>query len=177
MKKWLLAGIGIAAITAVLFAFWKNGPTNPVRLGEHINLLASGKSLPVNFDEIAFQNEDHPGNEYLVEKAVNQIGYLKMWRHFKLDTTGIPAVDFQKNAVIFIGTYESGSCPYKIEEAAIRAEGEELSIRLAAKSGVCTTDATPRTFVIEIEKDASEKLRNFVVVQGRKETSVPVLEE
>ncbi|WP_409271934.1 hypothetical protein V1499_19870 [Neobacillus sp. SCS-31] len=177
MKKWLLAGIGIAAIIAVFFAFGKNVPTNPVRLGEGINLLSSEKSLPLNFDEIAFQNEDHPGNEYLVKKAVNQIGYLKMWRHFKLDTTGIQAVNFQKNAVIFIGTYESGSCPYKIREAVFRNGGEELSIQLAAESGVCTTDATPRTFVIKIEKDASEKLRNLIVVQGGKEISVPVLDE
>ncbi|WP_316569517.1 hypothetical protein [Neobacillus sp. YIM B06451] len=177
MKKWLLAGIGIAAIMVVLYAFGKNGPVNPVRLGEQINLLASGKSLPVNFDDIAFQNEDHPDNEYLVKKAVNQIGYLKIWRHFRLDTADIPAVDFQKNAVIFFGTYESGSCPFKIEEATFRAGEEELSMRLAAESGVCTTDATPRTFVIEIKKDASEKLRNFVVVQGGKETSVPVLED
>ncbi|RDU37802.1 hypothetical protein DRW41_08250 [Neobacillus piezotolerans] len=177
MKKWLLSSIGIAAIIAVLFTFLKNGPTNPVSLGEHINLLASGNSLPANFEEISFQNENHPGNKYLVKKVGNQIGYQKMWSYFGLDSARIPAIDFSKKAVIFIGTYESGSCPYKFEEAAIRAAGEELAIRLAAASGVCTTDASPRTFVIGIEKDASENMRNFVVLQGRKEISVPVLEE
>ncbi|WP_053368074.1 hypothetical protein [Bacillus sp. FJAT-27245] len=177
MKKWLFAGIGIAVVIVVLLAFGKNRPTNPVRLGAHINLLASGKSLPDKFEEHAYQNEDHPGNEYLVKKAVNQIGYLKIWRQFRLNRAGIPAVNFQKNAVIFIGTYESGSCPYKIEEAVIRAMGEELSIRLSAASGVCTTDASPRAFVIEVGKGASEKLESVVIVRGDVETKVPIREE
>lgn len=167
LKKWLVAVIAIAAVIAVLFAFWKNGPTNEMKLGEDITLLASGKGVPANLYV----------DSYSIKKADNQIAYQKMWNIFGLNSASIPAVDFSKKAVVFIGLYESGSCPYKIEDAETRAGEKELAIRLTAPSGICTTDASPKTFVIEIDKSTSEKLQSVVIVRGGTETYVPVLEE
>ena len=140
----------------------------------HINFdfVASEKTLPANFDEIAYDRETTPLFRVLVKKSVNQSEFAKTWNFYGLKKNR-PSINFDEKDVFFIGVHESGSCPYKTKNVEVSSENNILTVSLAEPEGACTSDATPRTFVIEIEKEISKDIENVVIVQGGIETNVP----
>ncbi|KIL72568.1 hypothetical protein [Bacillus badius] len=138
-----------------------------------IHLIASEKSLPYNFYDIAVKREEVPYFEYLVNKADNQAQYKETWDLFKLKTAR-PAVNFKESSVFFVGVLESGSCPYELKDSQINLDNQIMKVHLVEPDRICTDDATPRTFVIEVDKESAEKLENMIIVQSNVETTVPI---
>jgi PBP1b-binding outer membrane lipoprotein LpoB len=135
-------------------------------------LIASEKTLPANFYDIAFERETTPIFQYLFRKAVNQSEFEQTWNLYGIEKK-IPNVDFNEKDVFFIGVHESGSCPYKIKDVEFSSDNTTMRVPLAEPEGACTSDATPRTFVIQIDKEISTEIENAVIVQSGVETNVP----
>lgn len=145
-------------------------PTDPV----DFVLLTSEKTLPENFEEIAYKEDT---GRVLLRKADEQSAFDEYWRLFELDAPK-PNVDFNEQVVFFIGIIESGSCALEIEHVGLNEENTKMEIPLTfeseelkkQKTVACTADATPRTFVIQLEKQITEKITH-VLIDG---ATVPV---
>jgi hypothetical protein len=140
------------------------------------SVVASEKKLPLNFHEIAVKREEPPYYQYLVEKAENQTQYKEVWEFFGL-TQRIPEVNFDEKNVFFIGVHESGSCTLNISDIKIDVKNQVMTILFAEKSGDCTADATPRTFVIKVNKEQSKSLKKVIFVERGTETPVQIDEK
>lgn len=114
-------------------------------------VVASEKTLPSNFHEIAFERDKTPYFQYLVSKTVDQYGFEQTWNVFGFEKE-VPNIDLNEKDAFFIGILESGSCPYKIENIEISSDQQTLIVPLSETEGDCTSDATPRTFVIDRDK-------------------------
>ncbi|KGP74389.1 hypothetical protein [Pontibacillus yanchengensis] len=134
--------------------------------------IASEKTLPTNFLETAFKRETTPLFEYMVKKADNKSGFEHLWSLYGLKDK-LPNIDFNKHNVFFLGVQESGSCPYYINKGDIRIENNTMKVSLSQPEKACTSDATPRTFVIRIDQKISGNIKNVVMVQSGAKTNVP----
>ncbi|WP_433748284.1 hypothetical protein [Falsibacillus pallidus] len=136
-------------------------------------LIASEKTWPSNFRETAFERKETPYYWYLVKRIQNQTDYEKTWEHFAFKDKA-PTIDFKKNDAIFIGVEESGSCPSKIEFIKKSPDNKTLTIPLTTKGGDCTADASPRSFVIQIDKKISNKVKSVTMEESRIKTEIPI---
>jgi hypothetical protein len=136
-------------------------------------LIASEKSLPANFHQIAYERNTTPFFQYLVRKTSSQTAFEETWGVFEF-TSQQPKVDLSEKDILFVGIQESGSCPYEIETIETSSDKKEITVSLSEPEGACTDDATPRTFVIEIDKEVSQEVKNVVIVQSQVETSIPI---
>ena len=141
----------------------------------NFGLIASEKTLPTDFYETAFKRDTTPLFYYLVKKVVNQTEFEEKWNKYGLENS-TPNVDLNKKNVIFIGVEESGSCPYKIESIKFSQANKTITVPLSKPDGdgACTSDATPRTFAIEVNKEISRDLKSVVIVQSGAETTIPI---
>lgn len=137
------------------------------------DVIASEKSLPDNFHETSFAREESPLFQYLIKKADNQADYEDIWNLYGLEND-IPNVDFDRHSIIFVGVQESGSCPTEIKDLAISAENSTLAIFLLDPDGDCNADATPRSFVVKVEKAVIEEVDKVRMIESREETNIPL---
>ncbi len=138
---------------------------------QNFDLVASEKTLPANMREMAFEREETPRYHYLVRMAENQSGFEDFWSLYDFKNPA-PELDFNEKNVFFIGAYESGSCPSNIEK--VEPNSDNISITIAHPDGNCTADATPRTFVIQIDKAEAKNITSFIIIEGGTETTVPL---
>ncbi len=138
------------------------------------SVIASEKTLPSDFFEIAFERERAPYFQYMVRKAVEGSEFEQNWDLYRFEGE-LPSVDFEEKDVLFLGVQESGSCPYELESVEWSADNITMTIPLTEPEGDadCTSDATPRTFVIELDKEQSGEMENLVIVQSGIATNVP----
>lgn len=161
----------LAVFLSLLFIF---GCSNDAEDSQkNFGLVASEKTLPTNFHEIAFERDTTPYFQYLIEKAVNQSEFAEMWDIYGFENQS-PHVDFNKKDVLFIGVQESGSCPYEIKKIDLGSNKKDMTVPLSTPDGACTSDATPRTFVIELNKEVSTDLKNVVIIENGAVTIVPI---
>ncbi|MFI8577152.1 hypothetical protein ACIGEL_15705 [Rossellomorea aquimaris] len=140
---------------------------------DQYHLIASEKTLPSNFYETAIQREKVPFFHYGLAKADNQKDYEEYWGLYQLEKK-IPSIDFNKKSVFFIGLTESGSCPMELTDLEVNQDKKTMTLFLNDSGGDCTSDATPRTFVIGIDEESSRDFKNVVIVDGEVETSIPI---
>ncbi|WBL16610.1 hypothetical protein [Sutcliffiella sp. NC1] len=84
-----------------------------------------------------------------------------------------PNADFQEKSVVFIGLQESGSCPYKLKEITIDKAKKAITVPFSDTKGNCTADATPRTFVLELENEMIRDIEELIIVQSGYTTEMP----
>lgn len=147
----------------------------PHRAEADIKIVASEKNLPSNFRGIAVERKEVPNYLYLVNRVDQQTQYEEIWSMFNLEQQ-IPIVNFEENDIYFIGVQESGSCPYELENIKMSINEEVMNIHLSGPDGPCTLDATARTFVIEVNKESSNNLKNVVINQSDVETTIPIID-
>ncbi|MDX8344128.1 hypothetical protein [Rossellomorea sp. YZS02] len=51
-----------------------------------------------------------------------------------------------------------------------------MTILLSEPDGPCTADASPKTFVIEVDHETEKKLDTIIIVEEDIQTSVPIEE-
>ncbi|OLS35899.1 hypothetical protein [Bacillus sp. MRMR6] len=136
------------------------------------NVVASEKTLPSNFHEIAFERDSTPFFQYLVRKSVTRSEFEQTWNLYGFENK-MPNIYFNKKDIFFIGVLESGSCPYTIKNVELSPDNRTMKVPLTEPEGACTSDATPRTFVVQIDKKISKDIVNVVIVQSGIETNVP----
>ncbi len=163
--------LALAVFLSPLFVFGCSNDTEDNQI--NFSLIASEKSLPTDFDEIAFKRDTIPYFQYLVKKVVNQSEFEETWNMYGFENK-TPNVDFNEKDVIFIGVQESGSCPYKTKNIELSSDNKDIRVPLSKPDGFCTSDATPRTFVIQVNKEVSRDLKNAVIVKSGVETTIPI---
>ncbi|WP_139785662.1 hypothetical protein [Cytobacillus gottheilii] len=131
-------------------------------------LATTEKTLPANFHEIAFEREEPPAFQYLVKAAYNSVEFEQFWNLFDFEKK-IPKVDFESKNVIFVGLHES-SCPYHIEN--ISDEQNTLAITVDTNEDTCDDVASPRAFVIEVDKGTTASLQEVMIAESGIRTMV-----
>lgn len=140
-------------------------------------VIFTEKSQPDDFHEIGFHREESPGYTYLIKEATEQEQYEELWTYFRLQEEA-PKVDMVKNNVMFFSLEESGTCPFDLKGKDIQLNPAtkmlEVEVSYAnSTDGACTTDATPRTFVLEVTKEANS-FKNALIYDEGTETQVPI---
>ncbi|WP_068776201.1 hypothetical protein [Paenibacillus sp. FJAT-26967] len=142
--------------------------------------IASEKILPANFHEIAFERKTTPLFQYVVRKAVDQSQLEEAWNLYGFKNN-LPNIDLNKKDVLFLGLQESGSCPYTLKNIERSPDDKTITVpftvSISGQNSVCTSDATPRTFVFALDKEISNVLESVVIVQSEVETSIPLENE
>jgi len=152
----------------VLFGYDNSDETETRQL----RIVESEKVWPANFDEIAFRREEAPHYSYAVRKVRNQSEFEKAWEFYQL-TRKSPHIDFNTNEILFLSVEESGSCPLVLNSQDVKLTEQKITINLRAPNGNCTADTTPRTFVIEIQKENSKERTEVLILEGNTKTTVP----
>ena len=120
-----------------------------------IRLIASEKTLPDDFYQTAVQG-------VLAKKATSQEVFEQMWAEYGLRQTP-PEINWQHDAVIFLGVVESGSCPYDVQSVHFEDDKTLLVLLHTEPDKPCTDDATPRTFVIAVDAQQAAKAERVVI--------------
>lgn len=141
-----------------------------------IPIVLTEKSLPHDFHEIAHKREEVPYYEYLARIAASREESERLYHLYRLKEP-MQEVDWDRHALLFLGLYESGSCPMTI--TSMKYNDSELEIHTGyADIGFgqtsCTDDATVRTFVVQLDKEAVEGIRQVKVVEGDVATALPL---
>lgn len=135
------------------------------------SVIASEKTLPSEFYEGAFERETAPLFQFMAKRAVDQSQFEQNWDMYGFEGE-MPAMDFDGKDVFFIGVYESGTCALEVGDIEWFND-IVMQVPLIEPDRACTADATPRTFVIEIDKEKSSELEDLVIVQSGISTTVP----
>ncbi len=165
--------LALAVFLSLLFVFGCSKDEEEEGNQINFNLIESEKTLPADFHEIAYERDTTPYFQYLVKKVANLSEFEETWNLYGFENK-ILDVDFNEKEIIFIGVQESGSCPYQIENIKVSPDKKALTVPLSEPDGACTSDATPRTFIIEIDKQVSEGLENLIMIQSGTETAIPI---
>lgn len=137
---------------------------------EIANLVASETTLPKEFESIARVQDP---KDHVAVRVTNQEDYESMWQNFNLEGE-IPEVDFKGHDLVFIGMFESSSCPFEIQSMKTDQEAKELSINFTPLDEVCTADLSPRNFVITIPKKVSSEMDSVILNIQDDQTLVPI---
>ena len=120
-------------------------------------LIITEKVLPEDFYEIADQG-------MLVKKVTNQEDFIAQWEYYGLTESHVE-IDWDNKIAIFLGIFESGSCPFTFNYAALSEENTELLIHIETDSeGPCTDDATPRTMVVVVDADQLSDVNHIEII-------------
>lgn len=110
-------------------------------------LITTEKTLPEDFYELADQG-------VLAHVTSDQESFEAQWAYYGF--SGTPEEhDWETKQAIFLGVFESGSCPYAFKGYTMDHDEATINILLdrQSKSKACTDDATPRAFVFMVNKD------------------------
>lgn len=156
----------------------KSGMNGDGKTGEDVaEVIATEKIFPADFREIGFYREESPHYTYLLKVANEQEQYEKLWGYFRLENEA-PKVNLNEKKVMFFSLEESGSCPLELKGENIHQNDdiEMLVVEVSntnSEGEMCTLDATPRTFVIEIDKEAAFS-ENARIHEHEIETTIPI---
>ncbi len=135
------------------------------------SVIASEKTQPSDFNELAYTRETVPHFQFMAKRALDQSQFEQTWDLFGFEGE-MPNVDFDEKDVFFMGVHESSTCAVELGKIEWITD-DTMKVPVIEPNGTCTADATPRTFVIQIDKEKSSELENLVIVQGGIETTVP----
>jgi|GEM_PF-1581346 len=146
--------LAVVAIAAIVMLAGCSGPTIDNELSAR--LLKTDKTLP-------------EGTDYRLhaEVASTEEEMARLWARYRYEDE-LPRVDFDEEDVYFFGLNESGNCPLKYEGLGMEDAGETLILHLSLGSSACTDDATPRSYVVRLDKTLGERIERVSAVEWRK---------
>ena len=90
--------LALALYMSLLLSGCSNEPDTE---SNHKDVIASEKTLPADFNEIAFVRETGPMFEYMVNKSVNSSEFEETWDLYGFESKR-PSVNFDEKDVFFI---------------------------------------------------------------------------
>lgn len=161
----------IVTFICIIFLFSCCSKANLLQSNIEVTLITSEKRHPHDFGEIAYVRDERPYYQYLVNRVNSDEG-LRIWDYYEL-TSDIPEIDFENREIFLIGLFESGSCSKNIDTIDYSFETQEIIIHLVYSAAeFCTANATPRSFVIELEKEIAKELSQVTIIEGQISTKV-----
>lgn len=119
-------------------------------------LVKTAKTMPEDVD-----------NQLMADSAMTEEEFARLWTRYGYEDE-LPQVDFDEQEVHFFGLVESSNCPLKYEGLGMEDEGETLILHLNLGSSACTDDATPRSYVVRLDKTLGERIERVGAVEWRK---------
>ncbi|MFJ7825448.1 hypothetical protein [Psychrobacillus sp. NPDC096623] len=143
--------------------------TKVVETEKNFKVVATEESFPTNFDELSFKREETPHYQYLVQivKSEDTLEELISLQN------ELPSADNEEEDILLISYEESGSCPQEIENIEYDNKGN-LNLTLKNSGSICTSDASPRTNIIFLDKKISQSLTHATIHEGKTTTKVPI---
>lgn len=126
-------------------------------------VIVSEKTVPSDIREIWSRRENSPNIPSLVYRLTNDAQLEEAWNYYSMENRA-PDLDYESNEYYFVSVFESSSCPYKLKNTTVNNYTKEIVFYLHYDDGGCNTDATPKTFVIEIDKTIAKNLKNASIV-------------
>ncbi|UCZ55011.1 hypothetical protein LGQ02_09930 [Bacillus shivajii] len=121
-------------------------------------LLMTEKTFPNNFYDISEQG-------VMVRKVTDQDDFKSEWGEFGLSDQPLE-LDWKNNVAIFLGTGESGTCPLEFQFVEINDDKTKMIIHLEQSNGACTSDFTPRTFILSVDTEEISNVTHVEVKHG-----------
>lgn len=133
-------------------------------------VIASEKTAPSDIHEIGRPNES-PNITSLVLRVTNAEQLTEAWDYFSIKKKP-PEGDFDSFDYYFVSIRESSSCPFKFKDVTVNDDKKEINFYFNEKGGSCNADATPRTVVVEVDKNDAIRIENASIVyhSGNRET-------
>jgi len=163
--------LGLLAFAfSLLFVFGCNPKGGTEMESPEKNIIISEKSLPNTFEQMATEKDKQ---KFVVVRVKSKEDYQEMWRQFQIKEE-LVAIDTDDKDILFIGLFESSSCPYNISDILANTEKHELEVNLTSKNGNCTADNSPKNFVLTIDKSISDELSTLVLVKSSERILLPI---
>lgn len=139
---------------------------------EHVesSIIASGQSLPEHFEELATEQK------VMVVRVKNEEDYEEVWKAFQI-TEELSRIDMEEKDVLFMGLFESSSCPYTISNVVAHPEKQQLEVSITSKDGDCTADHSPRNFVLALDQQTSAELSTLILHLNAETISLPITDK
>lgn len=139
---------------------------------EHVesSIIASGQSLPEHFEELATEQK------VMVVRVKNEEDYEEVWKAFQI-TEELSRIDMEEKDVLFMGLFESSSCPYTISNVVAHPEKQQLEVSITSKDGDCTADHSPRNFVLALDQQTSAELSTLILHLNAETISLPIIDK
>lgn len=139
---------------------------------EHVesSIIASGQSLPEHFEELATEQK------VMVVRVKNEEDYEEVWKAFQI-TEELSRIDMEEKDVLFMGLFESSSCPYTISNVIAHPEKQQLEVNITSKTGDCTADHSPRNFVLALDQQTSAELSTLILHLNAETISLPIIDK
>ncbi len=133
-------------------------------------VIASEKTVPLDIREIGNRSEESPNITSLVYRVTNETQLEYVWSYFSMEKVDT-SLEFESNDYYFVSVFESSSCPMKLKRTTVNESKKELVFYLQHDDGNCTADATPKTFVIEVDKTIAKdpEHASIVYISGNRE--------
>ncbi|MEH7236837.1 hypothetical protein [Bacillus sp. JJ1562] len=134
-------------------------------------VIASEKTAPSDIHEIGSIPNESPYITSLVLRVMNTEQLTEAWDYFSIKKKTFQG-DFDKYNYYFVSIRESSSCPFKLKDVTVNDDKKEINFYFNEKGGSCNADATPRTVVVEVDKNDAIRLENSSIVyhSGNRET-------
>ncbi|MCC3359280.1 hypothetical protein [Bacillus sp. REN16] len=134
-------------------------------------VVASEKTAPSDIHEIGSRPNESPNFTSLVHRVTDAEQLTKAWDYYSMKKKP-PKGDFETYDYYFVSIQESGSCPYKLKDVTVNDYKKEINFYFRGKGGSCNADATPRTVVVEVDRNDSTSFENasIIYLSGNRET-------
>lgn len=126
-------------------------------------VIVSEKNEPSDINEIGSRPNESPNIKSLVYRVTNETQLKKAWDYFNMEEK-LPKVEFDRYDYYFVSISESGTCPFKLKDTRVNDYKKEINFYFKGKGGNCTADATPKTFVIEVDKTTAKGLESASII-------------
>lgn len=137
------------------------------------SIIASGQSLPEHFEEFATERNHE---KLMAVRAKNEQDYEEVWKAFQI-TEELSRIDMEEKDVLFMGLFESSSCPYTISNVVAHPEKQQLEVSITSKGGDCTADHSPRNFVLALDQQTSAELSTLILHLNAETISLPITDK
>ncbi|MEH7386422.1 hypothetical protein V7147_13595 [Bacillus sp. JJ1521] len=137
-------------------------------LGVFLIVLLAGCSSDLG-KVIASEKTAPPTINAEVLRVTNAEQLTDAWDYFSMNKKQ-PKVNFDEYDYYFVSMRVSSTCPFKLKDVKVNDDKKEINFYFHQKVGSCTADATPRTFVIEVDKNATTGLENatFIILEAER---------
>ncbi|MEH7225375.1 hypothetical protein V7112_16325 [Bacillus sp. JJ1566] len=139
-------------------------------------VVASEKTAPSDIHELGSRPNESPNITSLVHRVTDAEQLTKAWDYYSMKKKP-PKGDFDTYDYYFVSINESSSCPYKLKDVTVNDNKKEINFYFKHKGGSCNADATPRTVVVEVDKDMANNLETASIIYRAANSETRTTEE
>ena len=139
-------------------------------------VIVSEKNEPSDINDVGGRPNESPNIKSLVYRITNETQLKEAWDYFNMEEK-LPKVEFDRYDYYFVSISESGTCPFKLKDTTVNEYKKEINFYFNGKGGNCNSDASPKTFVIEVDKTTAKGLESASIIYLTENSELRTTEE